>query len=79
MPSPDASATQGSADDGSPMDTAGDYSEGVVIRSTGSWYEVQVGDDVIASTIRGKFRLEMEDAALTNPVAVGDLVTIQHL
>ncbi|NBB85815.1 MAG: ribosome small subunit-dependent GTPase A [Bacteroidetes bacterium] len=61
------------------MDIAGDYSEGVVIRSTGSWYEVQVEDNVIASTIRGKFRLEMEDAALTNPVAVGDHVTIQHL
>lgn len=94
MPSPDTSATEGSAGDTAASDTAaagtstadtpttdaaGDYSEGVVIRSTGSWYEVQVRDDVIASTIRGKFRLEMEDAALTNPVAVGDRVTIQHL
>lgn len=89
MPRPDASATKVSADDTAATDTAasdpsaadaaGDYSEGVVVRSTGSWYEVQLEDQVIASTIRGKFRLDMEDAALTNPVAVGDRVTIQHL
>lgn len=57
--------------------------EGRVLRSTGSWYEVQVdpADDpdmpsVVASRIRGKFRLDETD--VTNPVAVGDRVTIRY-
>lgn len=56
--------------------------EGRVLRSTGSWYEVQVPDapsevpSVVPSRIRGKFRLEDED--VTNPVAVGDRVTIRY-
>jgi ribosome biogenesis GTPase len=49
--------------------------EGVVTRSTGSWYDVRVGDRIVPSRIRGKFRLKDEDA--TNPVAVGDRVTIR--
>jgi len=49
--------------------------EGVVTRSTGSWYDVRVGDRTIPSRIRGKFRLKDED--VTNPVAVGDRVTIR--
>jgi ribosome biogenesis GTPase len=49
--------------------------EGVVTRSTGSWYDVRVGDRTIPSRIRGKFRLTEED--VTNPVAVGDRVTIR--
>ncbi len=48
---------------------------GVVIRSTGSWYDVQAGGRVVKSKVRGKFRLEDQD--LTNPVAVGDQVTIR--
>ncbi|MEX0821498.1 MAG: ribosome small subunit-dependent GTPase A [Rhodothermales bacterium] len=51
------------------------YAEGVVIRSTGSWYDVRVGDEVVPSKIRGKFRLAEGDE--TNPVAVGDRVTIR--
>jgi ribosome biogenesis GTPase len=51
--------------------------EGVVTRSTGSWYDVQVGDASIRSRVRGKFRLEQEEADQTNPVAVGDRVTIR--
>jgi ribosome biogenesis GTPase len=51
------------------------HREGLVIRSTGSWYDVQVDDQVIPSKVRGKFRLEEQD--LTNPVAVGDFVTIR--
>ncbi|MES3630905.1 MAG: ribosome small subunit-dependent GTPase A [Longimonas sp.] len=57
--------------------------EGRVLRSTGSWYEVQVDpvDDpdmprVVDSRIRGKFRLDETD--VTNPVAVGDRVTIRY-
>ncbi len=49
--------------------------DGVVIRSTGSWYDVQVNDQVVPSKMRGKFRLEEQEA--TNPVAVGDRVTIR--
>lgn len=51
------------------------YLEGIVIRSTGSWYDVQVADRVIPSKIRGKFRLVEEE--VTNPVAVGDRVTLR--
>jgi ribosome biogenesis GTPase len=49
--------------------------EGVVTRSTGSWYDVRVGDRTIPSRLRGKFRLTEQD--VTNPVAVGDRVTIR--
>ena len=51
------------------------FAGGVVIRSTGSWYDVQAGGRVVPSKVRGKFRLEEQD--LTNPVAVGDQVTIR--
>ena len=49
--------------------------EGVVVRSTGSWHDVQVGDETIPCRIRGKFRLTEQD--VTNPVAVGDRVKIR--
>lgn len=49
--------------------------EGVVIRSPGSWYEVQVGSDIIRAQIRGKFRLN--ERLSTNPIAVGDRVTLR--
>lgn len=48
--------------------------EGVVIRSTGSWYLVQTDTDLLSCTIRGKFRLDTSDA--TNPVVIGDRVTL---
>lgn len=48
---------------------------GLVIRSTGSWYEVQVGENIFKCRLKGKFR--MGGLKLTNPVAVGDYVTIQ--
>ncbi len=51
------------------------FLEGVVVRSTGSWYDVEAADRVVASKVRGKFRLEEQTA--TNPVAVGDRVTIR--
>lgn len=49
--------------------------DGLVVRSTGSWYDVQTDDGTVASKIRGKFRLAEEET--TNPVAVGDHVTIR--
>jgi len=47
-----------------------------VIRSTGSWYEVEsdIGK-VVKCRIKGKFRLQ--GMKLTNPVAVGDIVDIE--
>ncbi len=49
---------------------------GIVIRSTGSWYQVRMGNGhVMDCRITGKFR--QEDKNLTNPVAVGDEVVIQ--
>lgn len=49
--------------------------QGVVIRSTGSWYAIQTPDGIIESKIRGKFRLQ--DKTATNPIAVGDSVSIR--
>ena len=51
------------------------HQDGIVIRSTGSWYDVRVDDRVVPSKIRGKFRLK--EKVVTNPVAVGDRVTIR--
>ncbi len=49
--------------------------EGLVIKSTGSWYDVKVDDDkIIKCRIRGK--LKMKDMKVTNPVAVGDKVKL---
>lgn len=58
-----------------PNNSEGPLLEGVVTRSTGSWYDVRVGDRTIPSRARGKFRLTKQD--VTNPVAVGDRVTIR--
>lgn len=49
--------------------------EGIVTRMTGQWQNVQVDGRTIPSRVRGKFRLAEED--VTNPVAVGDRVTIR--
>jgi len=47
-----------------------------VIRSTGSWYEVEtVSGEIVKCRIKGKFRLQ--GMKLTNPVAVGDIVDIE--
>jgi len=56
-------------------DSAPTYLEGVVTSSTGSWYDVRAEGRTVPSRIRGKFRLETED--VTNPIAVGDRVTIR--
>lgn len=50
--------------------------EGIVIKSTGSWYKVRSMDGVIhLCRIVGKFR--MEGIKSTNPVAVGDVVNFE--
>lgn len=47
--------------------------KGIVIKSTGSWYQVRLeNSDVVECRITGKFRLS--GLSLTNPVAVGDVV-----
>ncbi|HTH56965.1 MAG TPA: ribosome small subunit-dependent GTPase A [Cyclobacteriaceae bacterium] len=48
---------------------------GVVIKSTGSWYQVLCENKVYESRIRGKIRLE--GIKETNPVAVGDHVELE--
>ncbi len=48
---------------------------GTVWKSTGSWYEVETSDGLVRCKARGKFRLTHQ--AETNPIAVGDRVTIQ--
>lgn len=47
----------------------------LVIKSTGSWYEVETNTkEIVKCRIKGKFRLQ--GIKLTNPVAVGDFVDI---
>jgi ribosome biogenesis GTPase len=49
--------------------------EGIVLRSTGSFYDVLTpGGDVVSCTTRGKLRLD--ELKQSNPVAVGDRVVI---
>jgi len=51
---------------------------GLVMRSTGSWYQVlQPDDSIIDCRIKGKFRLE--GIKTTNPVAVGDKVGYEDM
>ncbi len=49
--------------------------EGVVYRSTGSWYEVKCAEGIIKARLRGKMRLE--ELKVTNPIAVGDRVRLE--
>ena len=50
---------------------------GIVIKSTGSWYQVRLADGTVTRCrIKGKFRLN--GMTLTNPVAVGDKVRIEN-
>jgi len=45
---------------------------GRVIQSTGSWYLVDTGDEIIECRLPGRFRLDGKE--VTNPIAVGDRV-----
>ncbi|MCH7413449.1 ribosome small subunit-dependent GTPase A [Belliella sp. R4-6] len=47
---------------------------GRVIKSTGSWYLVQTEAGLVKSRLRGKFK--QDNLKLTNPIAVGDYVTV---
>jgi ribosome biogenesis GTPase len=50
--------------------------EGIVIKSTGSWYQVRMADSTIWNCrIKGKMRIN--DIKSTNPVAVGDHVEFE--
>src|SRR5437867_2487246 len=50
--------------------------EGIVSKSTGSWYSVRTPEgSYIACRIKGKFRLE--DIMHTNPLTVGDFVEFE--
>ena len=46
--------------------------QGLVTKSTGSWYQVKSGDQTIDCRIKGKFRTK--GITTTNPLAVGDIV-----
>lgn len=51
--------------------------KGIVIKSTGSWYMVRLESGKVAECrIRGKLRLK--GVRTTNPVAVGDVVTVEE-
>ncbi|MFM7024404.1 MAG: ribosome small subunit-dependent GTPase A [Flavobacteriales bacterium] len=51
--------------------------QGLVIKSTGSWYEVLLDDkSMVSARIRGKFR--MEGLKVTNPITVGDIVDLEE-
>ncbi len=50
--------------------------EGLIIRSTGSWYDVKLASgEMISCRMIGKFRLDGKK--VTNPVAVGDRVLLE--
>ena len=50
---------------------------GVVVKSTGSWYEVETSEKGrLSCRIKGKFRLDK--IPLTNPIAVGDKVELLY-
>lgn len=46
--------------------------KGLVIKSTGSRYQVKSGNDIYSCVLKGKIRLEGRKT--TNPIAVGDIV-----
>ncbi len=48
--------------------------KGRVFKSTGSWYTVKVEDQYFECRLRGKLRLD--DEKVTNPITVGDWVSI---
>ena len=49
--------------------------EGIVYKSTGSWYLVKCNNDFFECRIKGKIRLK--DLDTTNPIAVGDNVIFE--
>ncbi len=56
---------------------APDVERGLVVRSTGSWYDVRLDrGDRVRARIRGRFRLDAQEIDETNPLAVGDHVRL---
>lgn len=49
--------------------------KGRVIKSTGSWYIVQLEDKLVSARLKGKFK--QDELKLTNPIAVGDWVELE--
>ena len=51
---------------------------GVVIKSTGSWYQVKINNaDLVECRLKGKFRTKKIKS--TNPIVVGDKVVIDKI
>lgn len=51
--------------------------EGIVYKSTGSWYIIKTADGIVYNgRIKGKLKLD-EDITSTNPIAVGDVVNFE--
>lgn len=49
--------------------------KGRIIQTTGSWYQVLSDDKIITARLKGKFKLQELDT--TNPIAVGDYVSME--
>lgn len=49
--------------------------KGRIIQTTGSWYQVLADGNIITARLKGKFKLQELDT--TNPIAVGDYVTLE--
>jgi ribosome biogenesis GTPase / thiamine phosphate phosphatase len=53
-----------------------DRMNGLIIKSTGSWYQVKTENGTVDARLRGKFKLD--DKKITNPLAVGDRVRLER-
>lgn len=49
--------------------------KGRILQTTGSWYQVLLDGKMVMARLKGKFKLEELDT--TNPIAVGDFVTLE--
>jgi ribosome biogenesis GTPase len=49
--------------------------KGRIIQTTGSWYQVLLDGKMVMARLKGKFKLDELDT--TNPIAVGDFVTLE--
>lgn len=48
---------------------------GLVVQNTGSFYSVKVGEEYYTCKLKGSFKLE--GIRTTNPIAIGDWVTVE--
>ncbi len=49
--------------------------KGRILQTTGSWYQVLLDGKMVMARLKGKFKLEELDT--TNPIAVGDYITLE--